>query len=365
MFNMKHLVQIACTAALISGSSYSYAAQNGINYDPAHSKAYNVAQHDLNGANGVRGMTAAINNDLMQIKNTLKFNTIKTYFSKYCNIPTGQCVPIAQLAAAAGLQILLGVYEFEPPPAHDGCHDNNDCIAWTKSQVEQAITSANAPGSTVIGIVVGNEDMFNDKGIPNLPLQQRIVNDINEIKGKVSVPVTTAQRQGDWCGGMASGCDPKRSVDNNPPNPSLNQMDNYGVLTTVDAIGVNIFPYWGDSPEKVNGVSVASFTQATAMDLLTALANKGVKAVIVTEEGWPSCSNSPPQNPTTIDDEKDYFRTWSTRANPAFDSYYFQAYDLAEKIACNTGGPSGDADKHFGLCAVTGVTKDSGLIGCE
>jgi len=64
-------------------------------------------------------------------------------------------VPIAQLATAAGLQVLLGVYEFEP---RDGCHDNSDCIAWTKSQVDQAITSANAPGSTVIGIVVGNED---------------------------------------------------------------------------------------------------------------------------------------------------------------------------------------------------------------
>jgi hypothetical protein len=203
-----------------------------------------------------------------------------------------------------------------------------------------------------------------------LTLQLRIVNDINAIKGKVSVPVTTAQRQGDWCGGMASGCDPNRSVNNNPPNPSLNQVDNYGVLTTVHAIGANIFPYWGGStdhpvPEKINGVSMASFTQATATDLLTALANKGVKAVIVTEEGWPSCSNVPPQNPTTIADEIDYFHTWSKHANQAFDSYYFQAYDLAENIACNIGGESGDANLHFGLCAVSGMTKDSGLIGCE
>jgi exo-beta-1,3-glucanase (GH17 family) len=118
MFNMKRLVQIACTAALISGSSYSYAAQNGINYDPAHSKAYNVAQHDLNGAKGVAGMTVAINNDLMQIKNTLKFNIIKTYYSQYCNIPTGQCVdPIAKLANAVGLKVMLGVFEF-PDKAH-------------------------------------------------------------------------------------------------------------------------------------------------------------------------------------------------------------------------------------------------------
>ena len=142
MFNMKRLVQIACTAALISASSYSYAAQNGINYDPAHSKAFNEAQHDYNGPKGVAGMRDAINNDLMQIKNTLKFNRIKTYFSKYCNIPTGQCVPIAELATAAGLQILLGVYEFE---TRDGCHDEPDCIAWTTSQVNQAITSKSMP----------------------------------------------------------------------------------------------------------------------------------------------------------------------------------------------------------------------------
>ena len=107
---------------------------------------------------------------------------------------------------------------------------------------------------------------------------------------------------------------------------------------------------------------MASATQTTAMDLKVALGGKGV---IVTEEGWPSCSNPPDQHPTTIDDEIDYFHTWSTHANQAFDSYYFQAYDLAEQIACGSGGPSGDADKHFGLCAVSGVTKDSRLIGCK
>jgi exo-beta-1,3-glucanase (GH17 family) len=310
VFNIKYLVQTACTAALIGTSSYSYAAQNGINYDPAHSRAYKDAQNEYNGRNGVAGMTAAINDDLVQIKNTLKFNIIKTYYSQYCNIPTGQCVePIAKLANAVGLKVLLGVFEFPNNPE------------WTVGQVKAAIDAANDLdyGKAVIGIVVGNEDMFNYKGEPNETLQQRIVNDIKTIKAAVSVPVTTAQRQGDWCGGMASGCDPKRSVNNNPPNPSLNQEDKYGVLTTVDAIGVNIFPYWGGSPEKVNGVSVASFTQATAMDLLTALAEKGVKGVIVTEEGWPSCA-APSQNAATIDDEIDYFQTWSKHANQSFGS---------------------------------------------
>ena len=201
--------------------------------------------------------------------------------------------------------------------------------------------------------------MYDSSGKAKVDLQQRIVADIAAIKDAVSVPVTTAQRQGDWCGGTANGCDPARTN-------SINQTNPFDILGTIAAagnvIGANIFPCWGGSPEKVNGVSVASATQTTAMDLKIALGGKGV---IVTEEGWPSCSNPPAQHPTTIDDEIDYFHTWSTQANQDFDSYYFQAYDLAEQIACGRGEPSGDADKHFGLCAVSGVTKDSRLIGCK
>jgi exo-beta-1,3-glucanase (GH17 family) len=141
---------------------------------------------------------------------------------------------------------------------------------------------------------------------------------------------------------------------------SINQTNPFGILNTIDVIGANIFPYWGGSPEKVNGVSVASVTQRTAMDLQMALG----KGVIVTEEGWPSCAN-PDQHPASIDDEIDYFHTWSTHANQSFDSYYFQAYDLAEASACGTGGASGDADKHFGLCSEAGGTKASRLIGCK
>jgi exo-beta-1,3-glucanase (GH17 family) len=126
--------------------------------------------------------------DLMQIKNTLKFKIIKTYYSQYCNIPTGQCVPsIAQLANAVGLKVMLGVYEFLDHPE------------WTLGQVNAAIAAANDStyGKAVIGVVVGNEDMFDYKGDAIPDLQQRIVNDIETIKAAVSVPVTTAQRQGD------------------------------------------------------------------------------------------------------------------------------------------------------------------------
>jgi hypothetical protein len=54
------------------------------------------------------------------------------------------------------------------------------------------------------------------------------------------------------------------------------------------------------------------------MDLRIALK----KNVIVTEEGRPSCAN-PDQNAATINDEIDYFQTWSKHANQSFDSYYW------------------------------------------
>jgi exo-beta-1,3-glucanase (GH17 family) len=342
---MKFLIYGAFAAALIGVSGHSYAAENGINYDPSHSQAYIDGQKNHDGAAGVKQMTQAIEADLSQIKNKLGFNIIKTYYSWYCNIPTGQCVPsIPKLAHDAGLKVLLGVYEF---PDH---------LDYTKTQVDAAIAAANAPkyGSAVIGIVVGNEDMFDSSGVPILAMQQRIVQDMKTIKAAVSVPVTTAQRQGDWCGGTAPGCDPGRTQ-------SLNEDDPYHVLDNVDVIGANIFPYWGGSPEKINGVSVASNTQATAEDLATVLH----KRVIVTEEGWPSCANSPPQHPATIEDEIDYFHTWSMHTDQKFDSYYFQGYDLASQSDCSNGAAGGDANLHFGLCTASGQTKDAKLIACD
>jgi exo-beta-1,3-glucanase (GH17 family) len=301
------------------------------------------------------GMTAVIQNDLSQIRNTLHFNIIKTFFSRYCtNIPT--CVSIAELANAAGLQVLVGVYEFEPKDGCQGDGVTSQCATvWTKPGVDQAISSANTYPTTVIGIVVGNEDMFDYLGNAVPDLQQRIVVDINTIKSGVSnksLPVTTAQRQPDWCGGAMPGCAPTRTN-------SLNQQDPYGVLNTVQVIGANIYPYWGGSTETINGVSVASQIQTTAADLKAALN----KDVIITEEGWPSCYTSapPPQNPNaSLADETDYFNTWSIHTNQVVDSYYFAAFDLES----NASGCPGGANLHFGLCQNTGATKDSTLIAC-
>jgi exo-beta-1,3-glucanase (GH17 family) len=326
---MKYLIQ-TCAVALIGLSSNSYAAVSGINYDSAHDPDWVVAQDHKN----VAKMEAIFIKDLYQIK-AMGFNTIKTFYSTYCT-ENGCIQPVAKLAQAAGLSVMLGVYEFPAyrPPS------------WTEAQVSAAINQANNPqyGQAIIGIVVGSEDMFDHNGKPDDSMQKRIVQDIRQIRGSsVSVPVTTAQRQPDW--------------------DRLNRSDPNHVLETIQYIGANIYPYWGGSPEKVGGKSVASDIQATASSLLNALRSKhnNIASIIITEEGWPSCNGHhqvpPHQQLTSINDEIDYFATWSNRQNPAFDSYYFMAYDL-ETTPCT------DADKHFGLCTRTGHTKDARLKIC-
>ena len=63
---MKNLVQTVYAAALIGVSSYSYAAENGINYDPAYNPAYKPAQRD----NQVAVIGKIITDDLAKIKYT-------------------------------------------------------------------------------------------------------------------------------------------------------------------------------------------------------------------------------------------------------------------------------------------------------
>ena len=127
------------------------------------------------------------------------------------------------------------------------------------------------------------------------------------------------------------------------------------IVKTVGAIGANIFPYWGGAASSTAGAA-----QGQAKALLAVLTPFGVKGVIITEEGWPSC-NSPNQNPTDINKEIDYYTSWKNRQNPVFDSYYFMAYNMSD--ACEAE-PMSDADNHFGLCNASGKTKNTGLIEC-
>jgi exo-beta-1,3-glucanase (GH17 family) len=357
---MNYFLQTACAATLITLSGNVYAAQNGINYDPVHNPAWEPARK----GNDVRKMNEIFDQDLAQIKK-MGFNTIKTYYSAFCsNVPV--CINPAQKAQSQGLKILLGVFEFPQNPD------------FTVAQVSAAIAAAKAYPTTVIGIVVGNEDMFEDLGgnprrfRPIRQMQKRIINDIKKIQDAgVSIPVTTSQRSTDWCGGINKpGCDPTRTGtgENNGDNSSLNNYDPEGVLSVLTIIGANIFPYWSDKPARVlppdacQGQNVACQTQAAAQNVLDAVQaakNSKVTGVIITEEGWPSCA-AQLQPAANITDEIAYYSTWSKHENQKYDSYYFQAYDLRPRSACPD-----DADKHFGLCSASGETKNPNLIACK
>ncbi|KAF0136601.1 MAG: glycoside hydrolase [Methylocystaceae bacterium] len=62
-----------------------------------------------------------------------------------------------------------------------------------------------------------------------------------------------------------------------------------------------------------------------------------------------------------IESEIDYFSTWKTRQQN-FDSYYFAAYDKQSGGGCPNND---DADRHFGLCSESGLTKDVRLMKCK
>ena len=381
---MKYLLQTACAAALIGLSSNVYAQQNGINYDPVHNPNW---EQFRKGAK-LNEMKNIITNDLAQIKK-MGFNAIKTYYSAYCtNEP--RCIDIADFVQSlypnGEIKVMLGVFEFTTLIQPSPCNPEATCLVWTQAQIKSAKTQATKlkDKGTILGIVVGNEDMFdfrgdllnntlcfgdkkNKKNEQKCNMIQRIVDDIQDIQGEVpdslKDKVTTAQRQPDWCGGSDPGCASNR-------NNSLNQTtDGANLLKTISAAGVNIFPYWSPNflketecnpadPTKKGDQSQALCTQPTAQNVLNALtkvSGNKVTKVIVTEEGWPSC-NSSSQNPTNQSSENDYYSNWQSHKNQVFDSYYFMAYDLGPSATCpaSTGA---DANNYFGLCDVNGDNK--------
>ena len=102
-YHEKSLVYSRDLFAAALTANTSMAAVQGINYDPAHSAAYNNARNSGN----VAGMIAAINADLDKIK-AMGFTHIKTFYSTFCT-DAPQCVPIAQLTKQKNLKLFMGV----------------------------------------------------------------------------------------------------------------------------------------------------------------------------------------------------------------------------------------------------------------
>jgi exo-beta-1,3-glucanase (GH17 family) len=316
--------QASCRPYTLRASSI-----HGINYDPAHSSAYLSAQS----SNNQPAMQSAMNSDFQQIKNN-GFTVVKTFISVASTFD-GQTTNLAGIACPMGLQLMLGVYEFTPA---DGCSDNSQCASWTQTQVQNAISSVQNNQGCIVGIVVGNEDIYDYSfTVPNTQVQQRIATDINTIKTALgsSVPVGTAQQDGALL--------------------ALAGNDQYGIIPLLDFVGANIYPYWSSQQPSV-AQSLASNEFANR---LAAVRNAyPSKVVKVTEEGWPSNYN-PPQNPNaTLPEEIAYYTYWLGRqSQDTFDDYYFSFYDKQHP-------PGGGANEYFGLCNNDGTQKSSSLFPC-
>jgi exo-beta-1,3-glucanase (GH17 family) len=315
------------------------AIQPGINYSPFHSITFRDA-------NSVDVRNSILTRDFNIIKQN-GFSVVKTFYSSY-SLNNGTPVLVAPIAEAAGIRVLLGVFEFQPGK-NQGCSDLPTCKAWTRDQADKAIDQAKRYPNTIAGIVVGNEDVGNGSGGLYPDVLKRLADDMAYIKNAIppGIPVLTAQRKTDW--------DQLAAQYNRYPEIRL-------FLTATDIIGMNSYPFWGGSPEKCGanipncpiGTSVAQTIPGDASDVLTKLRAVGIdKPLVITEEGWPSSSNQQTQNKDASPAaQADYYTSWRSRAfGPnAIPSMYFAMFDNIHKIPT-------DADDYFGLCEPDGRTK--------
>lgn len=312
----------------------SFAITRGINYDPAHSNIYTNAQIQ----NNIQTMRNEMTKDFQTAKRN-GFTVVKTFYSIVSTVNGQSTATMADIACPLGIKLLLGVYEFDP--AKDNC--DTWCNIARAQQVKAAYESANkynVNGNTcIIGIVVGNEDIYNwNFTVPNPLVQSHISEDITTIKSNLihSVPLSTAQQDGALL-----------QLARTPAST----FDPYGIIPKLDFVGANIYPYWSAGKPNFPVPSQTEF-----YDRYNAVVSKYTQSVTVTEEGWPSQYNAG-QNPhASLPNQKAYYTWWKNRATGAggtmpdtFNSYYFALYDNQPL--------TGDANNFFGLCTATRGNK--------
>jgi len=318
----------ALSAGLIFLTSCAtWAVDRGINYDPAHSQAYTSAQL----SNNLEGMKQQVKLDMTTAQQA-GFRIVKTFYSLLSTVDGKKETTMADIICPMGMQMMLGVYEFDP--GKDNC--SNWCDIAREKQVKAAISSVqkyNTGGKKcIIGIAIGNEDIYNwNFTSPNTHVQKNLAADLGTIKAALGdlVPVGTVQQDGALL--------------------QLAKKDPYGIIPKLDYIGANIYPYWSAEKPDVTAAH-QEFTNR-----YEAIKNQFTgKEIIVGEEGWPS-QFSAGQNPNaSLASAKDYYAWWQGRADD-FDSYYFGLFDKQPS--------NGDADKFFGLC--TYDRKDKVITNCD
>jgi exo-beta-1,3-glucanase (GH17 family) len=201
------------------------------------------------------------------------------------------------------LKVMLGIWmDGEPEYVEDNLN-----------QLKLGIELANKYKDIVIAVNVGNESQvhWSDHKVP----QDQLVKYINEVKEKVSVPVTTADTWDYWA-----------DLENSSK-----------VIDAVDFIAAHIYPIWG----KVDIDRAMEVTKNTYENLKTAIPNK---KIIITEAGWASYTEGELHAPEAGDEikQKKYFNDlmkWSQENNVIV--FNFSAFDESWK---GTG-----TEGHWGL----------------
>ena len=313
-------MKISFAILLSSLTLAAFAAERGINYDPAHSVEFTNAQNNLN----IDTMRSIMQRDILTI-HAAGFANVKTFFSSFATIDGKQSLNAADVVCSSQLGLYMGVYEFNP--------DSDKCDSWceeaTRIQVQNAIKSANKYPNCARMIIIGNEDIYNSNFTqPNKNMQQRIATDIQTIKNGIynkSIVVTSAQQDGAWL--------------------KLARDDPYGILGNIDTIAVNIYPFWSPQEPAFEPAKTEFMNRLNVME--TTFPGK---TIVVTEEGWPSNHSSQQNANGTMEQAKDYYAWWQSRAGTdKFSSFYFTMYD---KQPSNP-----DADNYFGLCAYNSAAK--------
>lgn len=300
---------------------------------------------------------------LSQVTELLK--AIKPSFGRIATYGQGtfvwQGTPIIQdanrlnIAAAAsiGLKVSAGCYQQGADPGGDSIS-----VAWTKTEVDYALSQAQVHPGVVDELVIGNECIWGPNSAASITAL------INYAKGKIaaaglSINVTTRQ---EW--GVLAG------VNNLDPGYAATRQAILDLLEACDGfVYANVYPYFdpgiaaaiGADPteEEFKTAVVNSFNTSWAA-LAAAFAAQNVTAVPrVGEIGWPTSGTQPTQ-PADIANVT--YAQWHFEAiSAALESgvilgFCFEAYDEPWK---NTSG-GGNSEAHFGVWSAQGTSSSPG-----
>lgn len=258
-------------------------------------------------------------------------------------------------AWSLGMMVSAGCYQQGADPGGDSIN-----VDWTKTEVDWAISQAQAHPGVVDELVIGNECIWG----PNSAAA--ITTLINYAKAKIAtagLPIKVTTRQ-EW--GVLAG------VNNLDPGYAATRAAIIALLAACDGfVYANVYPYFDPAISSMPGAPTPtesdfktavtdSFNTSWAA-LAAAFSAQSITTVPrVGEIGWPT-SGSQPAQPNAWLATPTYAQWHYEAISAAFASgsilgFVFEAYDEPWK---NTSG-GGNSEAHFGIWTANGTSSSPG-----